>query len=238
MNLFELLDWDSAFFGFPVGRVSSRVTDAATLRDALQALRAREARLVYWFAEPGEHGAQLAQALQGVAVGERILFRRALGPPSPPPTGVSVVRHEGRAVPPALEALAVQAGALSRFAVDPAMPPGTAARLYRAWIERSVSGAIADAVYLARATDGTLAGMITTARQEDCGVIGLLAVDPVFRGAGIGRALTSAAHGHFLEKGLRKAEVVTQAANRAACRLYARSGYVAARREAVVHFWL
>jgi dTDP-4-amino-4,6-dideoxy-D-galactose acyltransferase len=238
MNLFELLDWDSAFFGFPVGRLSSQITDAATLRDALQALRARDARLVYWFAEPGERGAQLAHALHGVAVGERILFRRALGPPPPPPTGVSVVRHASREVPPALEALAVQAGALSRFAVDPAMPSGTAARMYRAWIERSVSGAIADAVYLARATDGTLAGMITTARQEGRGVIGLLAVDAAFRGAGVGRALTSAAHGHFMEMGLREAQVVTQAANRAACRLYAGVGYAAARREAVVHFWL
>jgi len=238
MNLFELLDWDSAFFGFPVGRVSSRVTDAVTLRDALQALRARDVRLAYWFAEPGAQGAQLAQALRGAAVGEHILFRCTLAPPAPAQTTVAVTRHEGPAVTPALEALAVQAGALSRFALDPAMPPGTATRMYRAWIERSVSGAIADAVYLARAPQGALAGLITTARQEHCGVIGLLAVDAAFRGAGIGHALTSAAHRHFLAQDLREAQVVTQAANLAACRLYAGSGYVAARTEAVYHFWL
>lgn len=238
MNLFELLDWDSTFFGFPVGRVSSQVTDAATLRDAIEAMRARKARLVYWFADTGEHSAHLARALEGVAVGERILFRRALAPDPAATTTVAVTRYAGGEVPPALEALAVQAGALSRFAVDPAMPPGTAERMYRAWIERSLSGAIADAVYLARTTAGALAGMITTALQHDCGVIGLLAVDPACRGAGVGRALTNAAHRHFRECGLRKAQVVTQAANLAACRLYARSGYVAARTEAVFHFWL
>jgi dTDP-4-amino-4,6-dideoxy-D-galactose acyltransferase len=238
MNLFELLDWDSAFFGFPVGRVSSQVADAVTLRDALQALRARNVRLAYWFAEPGAHCAQLAQTLQAVPVGERILFRRRLAPRPPAPTGLAVARHAGGEVPPALEALAVQAGALSRFAIDPAMPAGTAARMYRVWIERSVSGAIADAVYLARSAEGALAGMITTARQDACGVIGLLAVDPGFRGAGVGHSLTDAAHRHFLERGLREAQVVTQAANAAACRLYARSGYVAALRQAAYHFWL
>lgn len=238
MNLFELLDWDSAFFGFSVGRVSSQVADAVTLRDALQALRARNVRLAYWFAEPGEHCAQLARTLKAVPVGERILFHRTLATPPPAPASLAVARHAGRDVPPALEALAVQAGALSRFAIDPAMPAETAARMYRIWIERSVSGAIADAVYLARTAEGALAGMITTARQDACGVIGLLAVDPGFRGAGVGRSLTDAAHRHFLARGLREARVVTQAANAAACRLYARSGYVAARREAAYHFWL
>jgi dTDP-4-amino-4,6-dideoxy-D-galactose acyltransferase len=238
MDRFELLDWDSAFFGFPVARISPDVTADAALPAALQALRARGVRLAYWFCAPDAARAAHARALGGTPVGTRAVYRRALVAADADAPAAGVARYARREASDALVDLAQQAGGLSRFAIDPAMPSGTAQRLFRIWIERSVRGEIADAVYVAQGPDGTLAGMIATSRQGERGVIGLVAVGAASRGAGLGQALVAAAHRHFVSGGLREAEVVTQGENDAACRLYARAGYRLAVAQAVFHFWL
>jgi dTDP-4-amino-4,6-dideoxy-D-galactose acyltransferase len=238
MERFETLDWDSAFFGFPVARISRDVTADAALRDALGALRARGVRLAYWSCVPDVEHAARARALGGTPVGTRAVYRRALVPADADAAAPGVTPYASGEASDALIALAQQAGGLSRFAVDPAMPCGTVQRLYRIWIERSVRGEIADAVYLAQTSDGTPAGMLTTSRAGARGVIGLLAVDAAARGAGVGQALMAAAHRHFVIGGLQESEVVTQGENDAACGLYARSGYTLAVAESVFHFWL
>jgi len=238
MDRFETLDWDSAFFGFPVARIAREVAAEAALREALQALRARGVRLAYWFCAPDAERAARARALGGTPVGTRAVYRRALVAADADAAAPGVTRYTSSEASDALIALAQQAGRLSRFAVDPAMPSGTVQRLYRVWIERSVRGEIADAVYLARASDGASAGIVSTSRAGARGVIGLVAVDAASRGAGLGNALMAAAHRHFVTGGLQESEVVTQAENDAACRLYTRSGYTLALTETVFHFWL
>ena len=238
MHNCELLAWDSAFFGFSVARIGARVADADALGEVLLALRERGVRLAYWFADPGERSERAADGLRGTRVGGRVLYRRDLAQAGEAHSAVEVVRYAGAQADDALITLAVQAGALSRFALDPAMPPGTAARMYRLWIERSVTGEIADAVYVAGGAPDRRAGMITTAAQDDAGVIGLLAVADGHRGAGIGRALVEAAHRHFRARGLARAQVATQEENTAANRLYEACAYRRARTDAVFHFWL
>lgn len=238
MERFEPLDWDSAFFGFPVARISRDVTAEAALRDALRALRARGVRLAYWFCEPDAARAAHARRLGGTPVGTRVVYRRALAATDADVPTPGVTRCTSSEASDALIVLAQQASMFSRFAIDPAMPSGTAQRLYRIWIERSVRGEIADAVYLAQASGGAPVGVISTSRTEARGMIGLVAVDAAARGTGLGRALMAAAHRHFVIDGLNEAEVVTQGENDAACRLYTRSGYSRAVAETVFHFWL
>lgn len=227
---FELLAWDSEFFGFPVARIRDAL-EPERVSETLRELRARGTRLAYWMPErPANVGG-------ATPAGGRVTFARELAPAAPAAPRARVELYRGSAQDPELMRLAVTAGRLSRFAIDPGFPSGSAEKMYRVWIQRSVRGEIADAVLVARADSGALTGLVTLAGDGQTGEIGLLAVDARAQRAGVGRALVEAALARWLSMGRRRAQVVTQAEN-AACRLYEACGFNRAREQTVFHFWL
>jgi dTDP-4-amino-4,6-dideoxy-D-galactose acyltransferase len=139
---------------------------------------------------------------------------------------------------PELVELAIMAGEYSRFRTDPQFPPELFRKLYRAWIERSVRGEIADIVLVASADTARMAGMVTASLAGSQGSIGLFAVAADVRGRGIGRALLSAAHRWMRTLGGTHSQVVSQRANQPASRLYQRMDYTIASVRDVYHFWL
>ena len=228
---FELLAWDSEFFGFSVARIRDAL-EPERVSDALRELRALGTRLAYWMPpRPAKVGG-------ATAAGTRVTFVHTLAAAKPRAIRVGVERYSGAPQNPELVRLAIAAGRLSRFAIDPAFPAGSAEKLYRVWIERSVRGEIADAVLVARAESGSLVGLITLGAAGPTGEIGLLAVREDARGAGVGRALVEAALERFRSSGRRRAEVATQGENASACRLYETCGFERAREQTVFHFWL
>lgn len=236
---YELLEWDSAFFGFPVARISADTGDEAELRAALGTLRNRSVRLAYWLPpDDGKH-AMLARRLGAAVVGAHICYERALDAAGASRGAIGI--ESAQAHPEGLSELVrlgIEAARWSRFALDPHMPDGTAERMYRIWVERSVLREIADEVLLARGDAHGVSGMITLACRADTGIIGLIAVDPQCRRRHVGRRLLESASDWFARRGLRRACVTTQASNVAACRLYESCGYVVSRRLLVAHFWL
>jgi dTDP-4-amino-4,6-dideoxy-D-galactose acyltransferase len=234
----EHLAWDSDFFGFRVARITRPRLTPEELRQLLDELRAAAVRLVYWpaanEAELRERGAQLG----GILVDEKTRFVADLPGQIELPEKSAVKLYIASEVSPELEQLAIASGAQSRFRVDPRLPPERCDHLYRRWIERSVSREIADAVLVWHSDAGKLGGMITAGHHAGRGQIGLLAVDAAYRGQGIGGQLIAAAHQEFIRRGYHSAEVVTQGANGAACRLYQRCGYRVEQVELFFHFWL
>jgi ribosomal protein S18 acetylase RimI-like enzyme len=111
--------------------------------------------------------------------------------------------------------------------------------LYETWLRRSTLHELADAVEAVGRRDdpADVLGFVTLSVVADVGQIGLLAVAPTARGQGLGRVLLGAAHQRMRERGAAKAQVVTQRANRPACRLYERAGYRVAGIQHVYHFW-
>ena len=234
---FELLAWDSEFFGFPVARMRDAL-EPQRLPETLRQLRARGARVAYWMPERTPMAERAAQVSGATLAGARVTFVHELAPATSAAAPARVEPYRGAVQDPELMRLGVIAGRLSRFAVDPRFPSGSAERMYRIWIERSVRGEIADAVLVARADSGALTGLVTLAADGQTGEIGLLAVDEEARGAGVGRALVEAALARFRSVGRRRAQVATQADNAAACRLYEACGFDRAREQTVFHFWL
>lgn len=233
------LAWDSAHFGFPVARLSAAATPAG-LADALGALRAAEYRLAYWAVPTGD-AARVEAGLRrgGHLADEKLTYVRALegGEPSPPQARFALEPFAGVRPDAALVSLAILSGAHSRFRRDPAFPAALADLLYTRWIERSVSGDIADEVLVARDGGETL-GMITLGRAGPRGDIGLVAVSPEAQGKGLGRLLVAEAGRRFAAAGCTAAQVVTQGVNAPARRLYESCGYAIERSETVFHFWL
>lgn len=235
---YELLDWDTEFFGFPVARIDPRL-EADALAETLAELRRRSVGLAYWLPPESEALRVAAQRLGAVIAGTQVRYVRALDPvsASPRPVGARVLP----AAPDALRelvALGLEAARWSRFALDPRMPPGAAERMYRIWVRRSLEREIADEVLVARDDAGGAAGMISLVQQHDLCVIGLVAVNGERRRQGFGRQLVRCAFDWSIRRGLRQIAVTALSANVAACRLYEACGFRPDRRSMIAHFWL
>jgi dTDP-4-amino-4,6-dideoxy-D-galactose acyltransferase len=232
------LEWDTAAFGFGVARIAPSAA-LGKLGEILAALREEQHRLVYWSVPTADRervSAGLAQG--GFLADEKLTYAAALGEEHHSPAADHAVVPYAEARPDdALVRLAISSAEHSRFRRDPLFPAELCDKLYTAWIERSVSGELADEVLVVRA-GRELLGLITLGSAGDRGDIGLVAVDRAARGKGIGRLLVTEAGRHFVAAGLREAQVVTQRGNVSACRLYESCGYSIERSDTVFHFWL
>jgi len=240
MAQFQILDWDSAFFGMPVARVLPDKLATTELEQLIARMKAAGVALAYWASDPDDaESQQAAQACGGFLADRKTIFVTELGRDDGPAEsfGWAVEAYTDAAPNSELEHLAIEAGVHSRFRADPRMPEGKFAELYRLWIRNSTNGRLADAVLVVRQS-GRIVGMVTVKEENGAGDIGLIATDACVRGKKLGQALVRAAQAWTRKRGLRSARVVTQGENTAACRLYEKCGYRAAKTENFYHFWI
>lgn len=230
----ERLPFDSRLFGIPIARVTATRLDEPALEAALDACRAQRIRCAYLLLDGDDaRGAALAQAAGFVLRDVRVELDRPIAAHEAGDRGgLAAIREDPDG---ALEALARAAFAGTRFAVDPGFPPERCGELYAAFLRRGLDG---DATRTTLATpDGR--GFIVCHRDgaRGVGTIELVAVAAAARGRGLGGELVGAAIETFARGGLARAEVVTQAANVPAQRLYQRAGFRTARTGLWFHRW-
>jgi dTDP-4-amino-4,6-dideoxy-D-galactose acyltransferase len=229
------LEWDSAFFGFPIAQLMARRLDEEALDAAVAACRASGVRCAYLLLEGDDaHGSELAQAAGFVLRDVRLTFERPLDGEPPavhgaPAGPIAPARPHQRT---ALETVAREAFSHTRFLADPGFPPARSRELYAAFLRRGLD----DAPRRRTLTDGDAGGFVVCRLDGEAGVgaIELIAVGAAQRGRGLGAALVTAALSGFADAGLSRATVATQAANIASQRLYQRAGF----RVRDAHLWL
>lgn len=238
---YELLDWDSEFLGVRVARIIPPKLDFVELGSVLEALRYNGVSLAYWAADGNsEESASAARDLGGMLVDNKVTYIADLShfcDESFREMGL-VEEYDGDFVTEEMERLAIQSGEYSRFRVDPFIPQGKFEALYRHWIAMSVAGVMADVIMVIRNDADMIVGMITLRKYGDGGDIGLVAVDPGYRGKGYGRLLVMSALRFFFTHGCRYAQVVTQEQNIPACKLYEAVGCQVEKYSNFFHFWL
>lgn len=229
--IYEVLPWDSAFFGFPIGRISGADTSDA-LAHTLARADAEGIRCLYYLVA-ADHLPVLHTALHHgfIPYDIRVEFERRLAAPAPPETGV-VVREADVADEPVLSQLAAEAMTATRFALDDHFPRDRVPLLYAEWVRRGLSSGAARRVLLAEPAAGFLVCGLDTEVLR--GSIELVGVARPFARQGIGRVLMAKAHAIMLESGCERANVVTQGRNVAAQRLYQNLGY----KTVTVAWWL
>lgn len=240
MNQFQILDWDSNFFGIPIAKIIPDKLAVEELDQVLSCLKQEKVRLVYWASNPNDEGSQIAaQLLHGFLADKKITFVIDISQiPEQSDSFDWVIEEYSDTLPCAdLEDLAIQAGICSRFKGDSRIPEKKFVDLYRLWIRKSVNRQMADAVLVARQS-GNIVGMVTVVEKNGRGSIGLLAVNGDMRGKTLGVALVWAAQAWARGKGLRFAQVVTQGENIASCKLYEKCGYRIEKVEYFYHFWI
>jgi dTDP-4-amino-4,6-dideoxy-D-galactose acyltransferase len=240
MNI-QRLEWDSEFLGFSVARIPND-TSCNEVSRLLQNARLNGVHLVYWSTSVCTFEPTNLSGFDSSRIVDQVTFKKRLLSNA----NVQVTSLDDFSIEPwnAVEGgkelfeLALQAGNLSRFRLDPRFSTGVFQAMYRIWIDRSCCREIADAVYVVRACNKVIAGLVTLSLKEQCCSIGLIAVSQAYQRRGIGRALMQIAEAFARTNNCTEMSVVTQVQNNNATRLYEAAGFVVSGCMAWFHFWL
>lgn len=235
---YEILDWDTRFFGFPVARLHNQAADANLIRDAVEWCARDRIRCLYWLADSSSEGVvNTAFDFHFKLVDVRLELTSALSP-----CGKCDDIQLRPAKPddiPALRGIAAASHYDSRFCRDSNFPAGAGELLFRAWIERDVLGTDSKVWIYTNSFGAPLA--YASCRLDpstmQVGTISLIAVSREVRGRGIGQALLNRCHEWLFDAGAKKVNVVTQGSNIPAQRLYAKAGYIPEHAGYWFHRW-
>lgn len=233
-NTAKILDWDTAFLKRKIASVSMNTWDGAFFDKSLQQFKKEEVCLVYLFLKDGLvlPDSYFLKYKLNLVDKKRIYTLNKIQDSGMSP---NIIAYAGDAS--ALYDLAIQAGVDSRYRVDPDFPNEDFERLYKTWIDNSLTGVMADYVLTYRMPSGKLGGFITLKKRSESLSIGLVATDISCRRMGIGKALMNAAK-HYAYVNRLGLEVTTQADNVPACSFYENNGFVMQSQTTVYHIWL
>lgn len=222
------LDWDSEFFGLRIGRATldnhKGYEELWKNRKALQ----KKYDLLYVFCEFWQWN-RMPEADRKAIYKKKIKTHHGC-------KNVSIYEHD--TPNEELYQLALTSGEYSRFKLDTRLPDGSFERLYRRWMEQSCNGNMADKVFVYR-EKGHILGMLTLSIEENEAEIGLIAVDCMTQGMGIGSKMLHVAENYLMhETEVRQLVVPTQLENRQACLFYEKNKFRLDNVIYIYHWWL
>jgi dTDP-4-amino-4,6-dideoxy-D-galactose acyltransferase len=233
----EILDWDSEFFGFRIARAFAAPSEAALASTVAECAR-QQVRCLYFLAEAGDIATirMLEQQAFQFADLRFTMIQQSLG--NGQSTEIPGIRAARAEDVPVLQRIARISHHNSRFYADANFQRERCDALYDTWITKSCAGGFANVVYVAPTAGDEAGGYITCAMiQPDRGQIGLLAVAPELRGSGVGGRLIRQALSWAQSRGATSVITVTQGASSSAVRTYERCGFVAERMQLWYHRW-
>ncbi|MEW6268675.1 MAG: GNAT family N-acetyltransferase [Thermodesulfobacteriota bacterium] len=240
-DLVERLAWDSEFFGRPIGRARIGRLDATSAARLVDEARAAGLECIYFVSAADDLGTLLAVETRGFhLVDVRLVFERPAAAPLPAfEDGERFLLESSRSDElPRLEELAVQVSRQSRYAFDPRFPIGDTERLYRVWIGNALRG-FADAVLVAREGPNAEAlGFVCCKMHGALCDLQLAGVDERHRQRKVGRALFAEGVLWALARGATRVQIVTQARNVPAQRLFQQLGFLTSEVRLCYHLWL
>jgi dTDP-4-amino-4,6-dideoxy-D-galactose acyltransferase len=239
-DLCAILDWDTAFFGMQIARVRQDTLTAGEAQAIDAWCRTKAVECLYFLARSDEPSVlRVAQMYGFDLVDIRVTCLREL--PADASIGDSSSQVIVRPAEPAdvafLRKIARSSHTDTRFYADEHFPRHLCAALYDTWILRSCTG-YADTVFVAEA-EAAPAGYISCHLDaaSSAGSIGLVGVDKLAQGMGVGQALVRRALDWFATQKTRTVSVVTQGRNIAAQRLYQKNGFLTTSIQIWYHKW-
>lgn len=132
--------------------------------------------------------------------------------------------------------LSYQCGEYSRFKTDKNFKNGEYEKLYKEWIDKSISKEIAKEILVYKIYN-KIAGFATIGVKNNVLEIGLVGVDKNYRGIGLGIALIDATILRAKNLGYSSLQVVTQLDNLPAVNLYYKAGFKIKDIKYIYHIW-
>ncbi len=232
-------EWDSAFFGFNVGFVSSQHLTPLVQSKIDGFVRREKIAVIEYLCDCHDRTSILAAERAGYSfVDIRLTFGKTLDERDRAETrdGATVRRATEKDIP-ALRAIAHDTYQLSRYYFDGHFDRAKLIRFYEEWIEKAVRGTFDD--YADVLEIGGEAAGFCSVKLEGRGKahIGLFGLGEKSRGGGLGGHLLRASCADLRGQGVQYVSVVTQGRNYAAQRLYQRGGFLTEKTELWYHKW-
>lgn len=238
----ELLQWDSAFFGFGIGKLELK--DAVMLgnEEIEREMQRNKIRLLYIFNKLDDHTDStrkdgIPERWGATLIDRKVVYGKTLSLDRAAALPMSISQFSGKEPTNQLFSLALQSGIYSRFRLDKNFPQGSFERLYHLWMEKSVRKELADVVLIAGNDPETTGGMVTVSLKNGSASIGLIAVDEKSRGQKLGQQLMAAAEQSAIQAGINQITVATQLDNKSACAFYQHLGYEIKTVIEIFHWW-
>ncbi len=224
--MIKKLQWDTDFFGYPVGRINTSETFFKKNTVELDNFR-----LVYLFSDKVLEitDSNILEVDIKTTLVKRIEKNELY------PFHESISEYSG-GQDTKMKSLALESGKYSRFKTDKNFINNEFIKLYSKWIEDSITKVIADKlIVFSEKTD--IEGFVTLKFNTNYAEIGLIAVDENSRGKGIALALLNAAFKLTQSQGLNSIRIVTQFNNTPAMKLYHKAGLITENKQYVYHIW-
>lgn len=237
MGSVEPLDWDSEFFKRKIGRCTfSDQPSKFKLTRLLGLAQNENYELIYLFCNRNILiSEEILDRFHGEFVDTKVIFYK--GTNANDLLNSNVSSYTSKHVSEELVQLTLLSGKYSRFKTDSRFGEEAYSKMYKEWIAKSVSRKIADEVFIYKKANKTI-GFVTVSIIDKIGNIGLIAVDPSFRGQNIGMALLQKASTYVHSKLIQEIQVATQNENIAACNFYTKNGFMIRSEQDIYHFSL
>lgn len=235
-NSIEILDFDSNLFNLVVAKLEISEDDNFNkVKQLISLAKTKNIDLLYLYSKKR---IKENSNFNFIIEDERCIYKNDLSISNKLHESSFIQEFENTFLTKDLEDLAYLSGLYSRFYLDSKLDRKYFKKLYKLWIQKSITKEIADKIFVYKNEENLIIGMVTCRITQNIGKIGLISVNPQYGGRGIGKALISSVHSYYKEMNCKQAFVVTQNQNSAAKRLYEKCGYNLNEIEYIYHYWL
>lgn len=232
-NELKVLDWDTKYFGNKIANLTIGELNPTSLDSILEKAESSGVECIYSLLSPNEKNKieyveQAGFHLVDIRMTYSFDLKSYNGQPQ---RNVSVARDTDTEE---LVKIARNAFSVSRFLSDPNFRRDKAKMLYVEWLHKNLKSK--SPIFITK-KEGHISGFLSTEKQGSMGKIGLVATSEQYRGTGEGKQLVEKTLEYFYELECETCEVVTQAENLAAMRLYEKCGFQISKVELWFHKW-
>lgn len=240
-DLITKLDWDSRFWGFSVGYLSSKHLTENIIYRIEEVIKKNKFRLVEYLCNCHDSRSVKTAEKYGFHFTDiRLSFEKALNTEEDILLPDKVVFAKAKAKD-ILRLKEISEGLYrdSRYFFDDNFDRSKVREFYQCWIERAVLGKFDDACYCLY-EKGLPLGFCSVKYNfvSKTANIGLFGVSSKYQGRGLGKLLLYTLFDKLKDEGINKVFVVTQGRNYAAQRLYQSAGFRTQATELWYHKWL
>jgi len=237
---FKLLSWDSDFFKYKVAEIKpTSPFDIENLNVLLEKLRLDKCKLAYLYISPDDISAnEFAKSNNWFLADKKVTYSmrlRDISEPSEIDSNIATCSKDY--LNEDMISLSIASAAYSRFKIDNNFNTDDYIKIYTEWLKKSVNREMADEVFIHK-TKEKIDGIITVSLKEAEAYIGLLSVDELTRGRGIGTKLINSVINYCLLNKVNILKVVTQSENIKASKFYEKNNFKILNIINLYHIWL
>jgi ribosomal protein S18 acetylase RimI-like enzyme len=223
---YQLLEWDTKWFGIPIGRADLPEMTATTVAKVDEWARNHGLQCVYVFVKGEPQSEKTIVPFKPSDIRVEYEIDPLVLAKGPLDATVFMRPDEQESVC----ALASTVLTYTRFSRDSGFPRQRVKELYADWVQRDTAAGNpgCQVMRAGHAIVGFVTGRTDPADPTQ-GSIGLLGVAESCRGRGIATRLLDHACRAFIKAGVKRVRIVTQQENTHACRLYESGGHVVSR---------